>query len=171
MSKLSSVPAPLRGTLAALSAPASIESRLAATIDRTLVAETATFRVPTSGLWSVIGAGQYVVTAFLIFSVLWFASLFVVHDVPVGTISVPYLGPVPTPVALLAAALLVGYVLAKLLQLHAGWLGHRWAKRFGARVTNNVRQRITDDLLVPLEQFENSRAALNKAMLAADDCS
>lgn len=169
-SAVTSVPAPLRGGLAALSTPASMENRLAATIDRAVVAEAADFRVPTSGLWAVIGAGQYVVTAVLIFSALWFAVLFEIHDVPVGTISLPYLGPVPAPVALLAAALLAGYVLAKLLQLHAGWLGRRWARRVGARVSAEVRQRIADDLLVPLEQFEASRAALNKAALAADDC-
>src|SRR5438093_11578481 len=114
-STLASVPAPLRGTLAALSAPASLEHRLAETIDRSLAAEAAGFQVPTSALWSLIGIAQYAVTAVLIFSLLWFASLFVIHDAPVSAISLPYLGLVPTPVALLAATLLAGYVLAKLL--------------------------------------------------------
>ncbi len=168
-SKLPSVPAQLRGALAALSAPASLEHRLAATIDRSLASEVATFRVPTSALWSVIGIAQYAVTAVLIFSLLWFASLFVIHDAPVGAISVPYLGPMPTPVVLVAATLLAGYVLAKLLGLHAGWLGRRWAKRVSARISREVRQEIADDLLVPLEQFEASRAALHKAVRAADE--
>jgi len=170
-STLPSVPSPLRGALAGLSAPASVETRLAVTIDRSLAAETAGFEVPASGLWSVIDAAQYAVTALLIFSVLWFASLFVIHDAPVGAISVPYLGPVPTPVALLAAALLAGYFLAKLLQLHAGWLGRRWATRVGAHITREVRTAITDDLLVPLDKFDASRAALKKTVLVADDCS
>jgi GTPase Era involved in 16S rRNA processing len=167
---LPSVPAPLRRGLAALSAPTSLEQRLAETIDRSLASEAAGFRVPTSALWSVIGAAQYVVTALLVFCALWFGSLFVVHDAPVGSIPVPYLGPVPTPVALLAAALVAGYLLAKLLQLHAGWLGRRWAKRIGARITGQVRQGVVDELLVPLDRFEASRAALNKALNAADDC-
>ena len=170
-STLPTVAAPLRGTLAALSAPASLEHRLAETIDRSLAAEAAGFRVPTSALWSVIGAAQYAVTALLIFCVLWFASLFVIHDAPVSAIPVPYLGLVPTPVVLLAATLLVGYVLAKLLRLHAGWLGGRWAKRVGARITRDIAQRIADELLVPLEQFDASRAALGKAVRTADDCS
>jgi GTPase Era involved in 16S rRNA processing len=167
---LPSVPAPLRRGLAALSAPTSLEHRLAETVDRSLVGEAAGFRVPTSGLWTVIGGAQYLVTALLAFSALWFGSLFVIHDVPVGSISVPYLGPVPTPVALLAAALVVGYLLAKLLQLHAGWLGRRWAKRISARITSEVHQRVVDELLVSLDRFEASRAALNKAVSAADDC-
>ena len=169
-STLPTVPAPLRGPLAAMSAPAALEHRLAQTVDRALAAEASTFRVPTSALWSVIGLGQYAVTAVLIFSALWFASLFVIKDVPVNTIDVPYLGPVPTPVALLAATLLAGYLLATLLRLHAGWLGGRWARRAGARITAEVSRQIADDLLVPLEQFDASRAALRKALIGADDC-
>jgi GTP-binding protein EngB required for normal cell division len=169
-STLPSVPAPLRGALAALSAPVSLEHRLAETVDRSLAGEAASFRVPTSALWSVIGVAQYAVTALLIFSVLWFVSLFVIHDMPVSSMSLPYLGPVPTPVALLAVTLLVGYLLAKLLQLHAGWLGRRWATRVGAQIGADVRRRVVDDLLVPLDRFEASRAALNKAVSVADDC-
>lgn len=170
-STMPSVPAPLRGGVARLSAPASLEKRVASTIDRALAAEAASFRVPTSGLWWVIGAAQYVVSALLIFSALWFASLFVIHDVPVGAIYVPDLGPVPTPVALLAAALLAGYILAKLLQLHAGWLGRRWARRVGERTSGEVREAIATDLLVPLDEFDASRMALKSAVLVADDCS
>jgi hypothetical protein len=169
-STLPSAPAPLRRSLAALCAPAALEHRLAETVDRSLAGEVARFRVPSSALWSVIGAAQYLVTAVLIFSVLWFASLFVIHDAPVGSISVPYLGPVPTPVALLVLTLAVGYLLAKVLQLHAGWLGRRWAKRVGAQIEREVRQRVGDELLVPLDRFEASRAALHKAVGAADDC-
>ena len=162
-STLAGVPAPLRRKLAGLMAPASVDARLAETVDRALTAEAADFRVPTSALWSVIGAAEYLVTAALAFSLLWFASLFVVHDVPVGTIRVPYLGPVPTPVLLLAASLLSGYLLAKLLQLHAGWLGRRWARRVGGNVRSEVTQRITEELLVPLDEIDASRAALAKA--------
>ena len=169
-STLPSVPAPLRRGLAALCAPASLEQRLAETVDRSLAGEAAGFRVPTSALWSVIGAAQYVVTALLVFSALWFAALFVIHDAPVGSIAVPYLGPVPTPVAVLVLALAAGYVLAKLLQLHAGWLGRRWARRIGARITAEVRQRIVDELLIPLDRLVASRAALYRAVGAADDC-
>jgi ABC-type multidrug transport system fused ATPase/permease subunit len=166
-----SLPAPLHRRLAALTTPAAMEDRLAKSIDRSLTVEATTFRAPTSALWTVIGVAQYAVTALLIFSVLWFASLFVIHDAPVSAILVPSLGFVPTPVALLAATLLAGYVLAKLLQLHAGWLGRRWAKRVGTRITSEVRQRIAEDLLTPVDDFDATRAALERAVRAADDCS
>lgn len=169
-STLPSVPAPLRAALGKLSEPASMETRVAKTIDRSLAAEADGFRAPTSGLWSVIGAAQYVVTAVLLFSMLWFASLFVVHDVPVGTIALPYVGPVPSPVVVLAAALLAGYLLAKLLQLHAGWLGRRAARRVGGRVTRDVRDAITADVLGPLDEFDAWRVALQRTAVEADDC-
>ena len=163
-------PAALRPRLAALTAPASLDDGLARTVDRALADEAAKFRVPTSAVWSVIGATQYAVTAVLIFSVLWFASLFVIHDAPVGSVSVPYLGPVPTPVALLAATLLIGYVVAKLLQLHAGVLGRRWARSVGTRVASEVREGIAADLLIPLDELDACRAQLAKALDASADC-
>ena len=171
MSILPSVPAPLRRALAAVSAPSSLDKQLALTIDRCVEAEAADFRVPASRLWPVLGAGQYVVTVLLLFCVLWFAVLFVVRDIPVGTVSVPYLGPVPTPLLLLAATVVAGYVLAKALQLHAGRLGRRWARRVGAAVTREVEQGIAAELLVPLEQFDAARAALRDAARDADECS
>ena len=171
MSIMPSVPAPLRRPLAAMSAPSSLDDRLAVTIDRCVDAEATAFRVPSSRLWPVIGAGQYVVTAVLLFGVLWVALLFAVRDVPVGTVSIPYLGPVPTPLLLLAASVVIGYLLARALQLHAGRLGRRWAKRVGSAVTREVGMRIADELLVPLEQFDACRAALHDAASAADECS
>jgi hypothetical protein len=169
-STLPAVPAQIRRRLAALMSPASLEERLVRSVDRVLADEASAFRTPSSGLWPVIGAAQYVVTALLIFSMLWFASLFVIHDAPVSSVLVPFLGFVPTPVAMLAGTLLAGYLLAKLLQLHAGWLGRRWAKRVGTRVTSDVRRRIADDLLAQLDEFDASRAAIRKARAAVDDC-
>src|SRR5512135_2737814 len=101
-STLPSVPAALRGPLSTLSAPAAMDARLSETVDRALAAEAADFRVPTSPLWTLIGVLQYVVTGVIAFCALWLAALFVIHDAPVGSIAVPYLGAVPTPVALLA---------------------------------------------------------------------
>jgi len=166
-SSLPAAPAALRPRLAALTAPASLDDRLAKTVDGALADEASAFRVPSSRLWPVIGAVQYVVTAVLVFAVLWFASLFVIHDAPVGSITVPYLGPVPTPVALLAVTLLVGYLFAKMLQLHAGGLGRRWARRVGARVTTEVRERIAADLLTPLDELDAWRAQLATALVSA----
>jgi len=167
---LPTVPAPLRSRVSAFATPSAIEGRLADTIDRALTTEAAEFRVPTSPAWAVIGLAQYVVTAVLIFCAIWFASLFLIRDVPVSTVSLPFIGLVPMPVALLAGALLAGFVLAQLLRLHAGWLGSRWARRIGSRVSAEVRQRVSDDLLLPIDTFDSSRGALATAAREIDDC-
>ena len=167
---LPTVPGPLRGAVATLSAPAALDQRLADTLDRAITAEAADFRVPTSWVWSVIGIAQYAVTGVLIFCGIWFGSLFLIHDAPVSAVQVPYLGLVPVPVALLVGTLIVGFVLAQLLRLHAGWLGRRWARRLGSRITAEVRQRVSDDLLLPIDGFDASRSALASAARDAAQC-
>jgi hypothetical protein len=168
---LPTVPANVRGALATLSTPTVFEQRLADTVDGCLSTEATEFRVPTSALWSVIGLGNYVVTALLIFCALWFAALFLIDGAPVGSVDVPYLGALPTPVVLLAATLLIGFLLAQMLRLHAGWLGRRWARRIRDRITRQVRERIDDSLLLPIERFDAARAQLaNAARGSSEDC-
>ena len=166
-----SVPGPVRSALGGLNDPAVIEARLADTIDRSLAAESAEFRVPTSWFWSIIGLGQYAVTGILIFCAIWFGALFLVDGTPVGSTDVPYLGPLPTPVVLLTATLVIGFLLAQLLRLHAGWLGRRWARRIAKRTTREVHERVSDSLLLPIERLDAARAQLASAARGAgEDC-
>lgn len=167
---LPSVPAALRARVAQLSTPASVEQRLADAIDRTVTIEAAEFRVPTSALWSVIGFGQWVVTALLIFAALWFGSLFVLHQPATGSFDLPIVGPVPSPVVLLAGVLLAGYILALLLRLHAGWLGRRWARKIGTLITRDVNTRAREAILVPLDELDAARAQLGRAARVLQDC-
>jgi len=77
----------------------------------------------------------------------------------------------PTPVVLLAATLLIGFLLAQTLRLHAGWLGRRWARRIRERITREVRERISDSLLLPIERFDSAREQLASAARGArEDC-
>jgi len=92
-----------------------------------------------------------------------------VHDTPTGSLAVPVLGPVPAPVVLVAAVLLAGYLLANALRLHAGWLGRRWARRIGARITQEVQARVHDAVLVPLDQIEASRDQLRRAVKTLEE--
>lgn len=168
---LPGVPGPLRASLAGLSTPELVEQRLADTIDRSLATEATDFRVPTSWLWSLIGLAQYAVTAVLIFCAIWFAALFVIDNAPVGSVAIPYLGALPTPVVILVATLLVGFLLAQALRLHAGWLGRRWARRIGKRIDREVRERIDDSLLLPIERLDSARGQLaGAAQGSSEDC-
>jgi len=166
---LPTVPGSVRGALATLSTPSAVEQRLADTIDRSLAAESSEFRVPTNWLWSLIGLAQYAVTAALIFCAIWFAALFLIDNAPVGSVEVPYLGALPTPVVVLTATLVVGFLLAQALRLHAGWLGRRWARRIGKRISGEVRERISDSLLLPIELLDSSRRQLASAARGASE--
>ncbi|OLC54843.1 MAG: hypothetical protein AUH85_10730, partial [Chloroflexi bacterium 13_1_40CM_4_68_4] len=154
------LPSTLRPAVAALAEPSNVERGLAAAIDRAVDTEARRLDVPASPVWSVIGFGQYVVAALLIFAAIWFASLFVLDRPAVGSVEVPLLGPVPAPVIFLAAVLLAGYVLTLLLRLHAGWVARRWARRVASRIRSGVESRIRDSLFVPLDAIESARSRL-----------
>jgi hypothetical protein len=166
-SLLPSLPATLRPAVAALSEPSTVERRLADAIDRAVEVEARELRVPASPVWSVIGAGQYVVAALLVFAAVWFAALFVLDKPAVGSIEVSPLGPVPAPVVFLAAVLVAGYVLTQLLRLHAGWMARRWSRRVAGRIRDGVESRIRDSLFVPLDAIEAARARLARALAQA----
>jgi hypothetical protein len=158
------MPSTLRPSIAALAEPGGVERRVADAIDRAVDDETRDLRVPSSVLWSAIGAGQYVVAAALIFAAIWYAALFVLDRPAVGSIDVPLLGPVPAPVIFLAAVLLAGFALTQLLRLHAGWLARRWARRVVARIRTGIESRIRDTLLTPLDAIEAARARIGRAL-------
>jgi hypothetical protein len=79
-------------------------------------------------------------------------------------VDVPLLGAVPTPFASLVAFLLIGYLLARLVGLHAGWVGRRWAGRVRDRVGTEVRAEIAGRGLAPLDAVEDARSRLALAV-------
>jgi hypothetical protein len=159
---LPAVPPAARPALAAATEPGPLTARLAEAIDRAVAAQAGSFRAPRSALWWFIGIGQYIVTALLLFAALWFVALWVAGGTPVGTVEVPLLGPVPQPVMFLFAVLLVGFVLARALGLHAGWLGRRWARRLRAAVSAEVEDRMSG-ILGPIDGIEAARRRLATA--------
>jgi len=72
---------------------------------------------------------------------------------------------------LLAMLLALGYVLARILSLHAGWLGRRWAKRLTDELTDAVRQAVTDEAFSPIDRIEEARTSLAAAWREAGSTS
>ena len=72
----------------------------------------------------------------------------------------PVIGLVPVPFALLVGSLFAGYLLARAIGLHAGWLGRRWAGRLRREVSTAVEREITEHGLAPLDRLEHARLAL-----------
>jgi len=159
---MATVPPETRRALASLVDAEALRARLASAIDAAVSARTADVRAPTSFVWSVIGALQYAVTAGLLFVGLWIAAVFLLHA-PFASVDVPVLGPIPTPLVALAALLLAGYFLARMLGVHAGLLGRRWARRLRNDLTRELEMRLGDALYGPLAAIDASRARIAAA--------
>src|SRR6266550_8268777 len=156
------VPAAARGAIASLIDAEALRARLTAAIDAAVATRTADVRAPTSAVWSVIGALQYVVTAGLLFAGLWIAAVFLLHA-PFASVYVPVLGPIPTPLVVLASLLLAGFLLARLLGAHAGLLGRRWARRLRGDLTSELDQRLRDVLFARLDTIDQARERIARA--------
>src|SRR5437867_5707670 len=156
------VPAEARGAIASLIDAEALRTRLAATIDAAVAERIADVRPPTSLVWSAIGVLQYVVTAALLFTALWLAAVFLLHA-PFASVDVPVLGPIPTPLVVLAGLLLAGFLLARLLGAHAGLVGRRWARRLRADLVRELEQRLRDVLFARLDTIDAARARIGAA--------
>ena len=156
------VPSEARSAIASLIDAEALRARLTGAIDAAVATRTADVRAPTSFVWSVIGALQYVVTAGLLFAALWIAAVFLLHA-PFASVDVPVLGPIPTPLVVLAAFLLAGFVLARLLGMHAGVVGRRWAGRLRADLSRELEQRLRDVLFARLDTIDAARERIARA--------
>jgi GTPase Era involved in 16S rRNA processing len=161
------VPSAARGAIAALIDADALRARLTAAIDAAVATRTADVRAPTSVIWSAIGALQYVITAGLLFAGLWIAAVFLLHA-PFASVEVPVLGPIPTPLMVLAALLLAGFLLARLLGVHAGLLGRRWARRLRGDLTRELEQRLRDVLFARLDTIDAARERIARARSTID---
>jgi hypothetical protein len=161
------VPSAARGAIAALIDADALRTRLTAAIDAAVATRTADVRAPTSVIWSAIGALQYVITAGLLFAGLWIAAVFLLHA-PFASVEVPVLGPIPTPLMVLAALLLAGFLLARLLGVHAGLLGRRWARRLRGDLTRELEQRLRDVLFARLDTIDAARERIARARSTID---
>ncbi|MCV0402880.1 MAG: 50S ribosome-binding GTPase [Chloroflexi bacterium] len=159
------VPAESRGRiLDALGAP-SAERDLDAVLDRATQAEASGLEPPESLVWPVLGAAQVVAGALVLFAVAWLVTLFVAGgSIPVDSVGVPILGPIPMPLAVLVGGLLLGALLTWLLQLHAGYVGRSMAREIEERTADTVRAAVVTDGLAGLERVEAARRTIAAAL-------
>jgi hypothetical protein len=156
------VPSQSRGTIAALIDAEALSARLSGAIDSAVATRTAEVRPPTSLVWSVIGALQYIVTAALLFAGLWIAAVFLLRA-PFASVDVPVLGPIPTPLVVLSSLLLAGFVLARLLGAHAGMLGRRWARRLRRDLSSELEVRLREVLFARIDAIDVARTRIARA--------
>jgi 50S ribosome-binding GTPase len=162
-------PAPIRPALAATFDPGEVRRGLERALDRA-IGGVGTVQPPTSRWWTVFGLLQTLATLAIALSAAWVVLWILVRPVT-GSIDLPVLGPVPSPFVALVASLLLGYVIARLLGAHAGWVGSRWSGRVRDRVAVAIEHEVRESAFGPLDQLEDARRRLTAAFsLIERDC-
>lgn len=148
----------VRPTLAATLEPGPLRQGLERAVDKAL-AGLDRLDAPTSRWWSLLGLLQTLATIAIALSAAWVVVWILARPL-VESADLPIIGAVPMPFAALILTILVGYLLARILGSHAGWVGRRWAARVRHRVATGVHEEITSRGLAPLDRLEDARRRL-----------
>jgi hypothetical protein len=166
LAALADLPAPLRERYSAAGGE-DLERRLGAALDRALARHDED-APPSSRAWPLLGllqsANQLLLAGVALWIVVWIAA-----RLQVGEVVLPVLGPVPVPIVLLIGALVAGYVLARLLAVHAGWLGRRWARALSSALRRDVTAALQESAFEGVDRLETARAAIAAAQGRAED--
>jgi hypothetical protein len=156
----------VRPLLAAAVEPTELRRGLERAVDRA-IGGLGPLEPPTSRWWPFIGFLQMLTTAGIALAVAWIV-IGILGGPVAASVQVPIFGSVPTPFASLVVFLAIGYLLARLLGSHAGWVGRRWARRVRDRVATSVRDEVSQRGLAPLDVLEDARSHLWTAASTLD---
>ena len=151
----------VRPALAATMEPVSLRQGLERAVDRG-IAGLDRLEPPTSRWWWFLGLMQTLAAVAIAVSAAWVVVWILARPI-VDSVDVPIIGSVPMPFAALLVSILIGYLLARLLGLHAGWVGRRWARGVRARVSESIHDEVTQRGLAPLDRMEEARDRLSAA--------
>jgi hypothetical protein len=150
----------VRPALAAAVEPVRLRRNLEAAVDRAVARHEGT--QPSSRVWTGIGLLQTVATLAIALSAAW-TMVWLIARPPVDMADLPIIGRLPMPFFALVASVLVGYVLARSLGVHAGWIGRRWAGRLRGEIAAAVEREVVEHGLEQLSRLETARRALWQA--------
>ncbi len=154
----------VRPAIATALEPTGLRRGLERAVD-TSIARRERLEVPSSRWWSIIGLLQTLTIAAIVLTVAWIV-VWILARPPVDLVEVPVLGRIPIPLAVLVVALVVGYVLARIIGWHAGWLGRRWANRLRTDITTAVEREVTGNGLSELDRLQEAQTALSASSRA-----
>ena len=98
-------------------------------------------------------------TVGLALSTAW-VVLWIIARPQVDSAQLPIIGVVPMPFVVLVAFLALGYLLARLLGLHAGHVARGWAGDVRRRIATAVETEVGQRGLAPLDALEDARSRL-----------
>ena len=139
----------VRPMLASALEPSELATGLERAVDRA-IRGVGPLDPPSSRWWPILGFLQSIATVGVALSVGWLVVM-ALGGPASGSVDVPIIGDVPTPFALLVGFLVVGYLVARILGAHAGWVGRRWAGRVRERVAREVQAEVAERGLGPLD--------------------
>jgi hypothetical protein len=155
-------PAALRPALAATLDPREVRVGLEGAVDRALGRVDA-LESPTSRWWPVIGFLQTLATLGIALSAAWVVIWILVRPAA-SSVELPVVGLVPSPFVALVGFVLAGYALARLLGVHARWLGSRWSADVRERVAESIEVEVRDRAFRRLDALEIARRRLAAAV-------
>jgi hypothetical protein len=82
---------------------------------------------------------------------------------PVDSVVLPVVGSVPIPLVMLVGGLILGYLIARILGLHAGWIGRRWARALARDVRSAVERAVSEEAFAGLDRVDAARRRLWQA--------
>jgi GTP-binding protein EngB required for normal cell division len=155
------VPAATRPAVLKTLGADNAETDVTRALDRSTRQVAGELTVPRSILWPLIGFVQLLSGAVLSFAIAWYLIvIFGPGQLPVATIDVLYLGPVPTPLLLITGSLALSLLLGFVLTVHARWTGRRAGHEVATRVGEAVSQSITTVGFGGLDTVEATRRQL-----------
>jgi GTPase SAR1 family protein len=155
---LREAPAAIRPVLASTLDAPRISGRLRGAVDGAIAAHEG-LEPPRSRLWPVIGVLQTLATIGVAVSAAWLVIAILLGS-PVDTFALPLIGRVPIPFVLVVGFLALGFILARILTLHANWRGRKWARELGAQVSAAVERAVAEEAFAPLDRMEEARHSL-----------
>ena len=151
-------PPAIRPAIAATLDQGEVRVGLERAVDRA-VGGVGVLQAPTSRWWAVFGLLQTLATAAIVLSAAWVVVWILVRPAT-GSVVLPVLGPVPSPFVALVVSLLAGYLVARLLGAHAGWLGRRWATGVRDRLAGAVEREVKEGAFRRIDELDAARGRL-----------
>ncbi len=142
----------------------SAEAEVTRALDKSTRASASDLKLKGSWFWPVVGLFQMAAGAVLLFAIAWYLTIiFGPGGLLVGTVDLPFLGPVPMPLVLITGSLGLSLLLGFLLSLHARWIGRRLGRKVAISVGTAVEEAVSSAGFAGLDQVEDARRRIAQA--------